>query len=218
MRAALYARVSTKDQNAETQLLDLRKYAASRGLEVIAELSDVGVSGSKSSRPGLDALMGLARARKLDLVVVAAFDRFGRSLSHLVRSLEEFQALGVGFVSLRDSVDLSTPAGKLMFSIIAAIGEFERSLIIERVNAGMRRARTQGTTSGKPIGRPFKVWDRDLARKMRAGGFSVRQIAAQLGVPSATVQRATKDLASQKPLVHRGATVQPPQLRATPLQ
>ncbi len=198
MRAALYARVSTKgqhngrEQTTENQLLDLRKYAESRGLEVIAELEDVGVSGSKTSRPGLDELLRLARARKVDCVVVAALDRFGRSLSHLTRSLEELQALGVGFVSLRESLDLTTPTGRLMFALVGAMAEFERSLIIERVNAGMRRAKTQGTRSGKPIGHPRVLFDRGKARELHAAGQSVRQIAAALGVSSATVHRTVR--------------------------
>ncbi len=150
MRVALYARVSTTDQEPETQLRDLRRYAEARGCSVVGEYVDLAVSGAKVRRPGSDEVLHLARTRRIDGLLVAAFDRWGRSLSHLVRSLEEFQALGVAFISLRESMDLTTPSGRLMFGIIAAMAEFERELIRERVKAGMRRAKAQGIHCGRP--------------------------------------------------------------------
>ncbi len=133
-RVALYARVSTKNsQDPETQLLALREYAQARGLEVFADYVDVGISGSKDSRPALNRLMADARKQRFDTVLVARFDRFARSTRHLVLALEEFNALGVDFISLSESVDTSTPMGKMVYTVIAAVAELERSLIRERV-------------------------------------------------------------------------------------
>src|SRR5262245_20139375 len=120
MKAALYARVSTKNngQNPETQLLPLREYAAKRGFEVVQESVDLGVSGSKDRRPELDRLMKAARSMEFDAVLVARFDRFARSTRHLVVTLEEFNALGIDFISLNESVDTSTPMGKMIFTVL----------------------------------------------------------------------------------------------------
>ena len=137
-RIALYARVSTKGngQNPETQFIALREYAHSRGLQVTGEYVDVGISGAKDRRPELDRLMKDARRRKFDAVLVARFDRFARSTRHLVLALEEFNTMGVDFVSLSESVDTSTPMGKMVFTVISAVAELERSLIRERVHHG----------------------------------------------------------------------------------
>ena len=144
-KIALYARVSTKNngQNPETQLLPLREYARARGLEVFKEYVDVGISGSKEKRPALNQLMADARKRKIDAVLVARFDRFARSTRHLIQALEEFDALGVDFISLNESVDTSTPMGKMVYTVIAAVAELERSLIRERVVMGIERAKAQ---------------------------------------------------------------------------
>ena len=197
MKVALYARVSTKglqgngrEQNVDTQLLDLREFVQGARLGGrLAECSDVGWSGAKERRPGLDEAMDLARAREIDGLVVAAFDRFGRSLPHLVRSMEELQALGVAFVSVREQIDLSTPTGQLMFALIAAMSQFERAIIIERIKAGMARVKAQGSKSGKSIGRPLALFDRDQVRRLHAEGLSLRQIARQLGVDASAVRR-----------------------------
>jgi DNA invertase Pin-like site-specific DNA recombinase len=143
MRVALYARVSTKNngQNPESQLVALRDYAAHRDFTIIEEYVDLGVSGGKDRRPALDRLMKDARARIIDAVLVSRFDRFARSTKHLVTTLEEFQALGVEFVSLGESVDTSTPMGKMIFTVLGAVAELERSLIKERVAMGLERAR-----------------------------------------------------------------------------
>ena len=149
--AALYGRVSTTDQTAENQLGELRGYAQARGWSA-AEYVDDGVSGAKERRPALDRLLRDARRRRFDVLVCWRLDRLGRNLKHLVTLLDELQALGVGFVSLGEGIDLSTPAGKLQLHILAALAEFERGRIQERVKAGLARARRQGTRLGRPVG------------------------------------------------------------------
>ena len=188
MRVALYARVSTKNngQNPETQLVALREYASNRGFDIAEEYVDLGVSGSKDRRPALDRLMKDARARKIDAVLVTRFDRFARSTRHLVTALEEFQALGVDFLSLGESVDTSTPMGKMIFTVLGAVAELERSLIKERVVMGLDRARKEG----KPHGRPKRIFDREKARQLRADGQSLREIGKILGVSKSTLASA----------------------------
>ncbi len=186
MKVALYARVSTKNsQDPETQLLALREYAKARRLEVFSEYVDVGISGGKDSRPALNELMADARKRRFDVVLVARFDRFARSTRHLVLALEEFNALGVDFISLAESIDTSTPMGKMIYTIIAAVAELERSLIRERVVMGLQRAKAQG----KQLGRPkVKTSEHQLLRLCEAG-LSSRQIARLLGLSPSTVLR-----------------------------
>ncbi len=154
-RVALYARVSTQHngQDPETQLMALRDYAKARKLEVFSEYTDVGISGSKDSRPALNRLMADARKRRFDTVLVARFDRFARSTRHLVLALEEFNALGVDFISLSESVDTSTPMGKMVYTVTAAVAELERSLIRERVVMGLQRAKAQGKAIGQATNR-----------------------------------------------------------------
>ena len=144
-RIALYARVSTSNgqQDPEMQLRELREYAEHRGLTIVGDYIDR-MTGSKDSRPSLNRLMADAGQRKFDAVLVWKLDRFGRSLRHLVNALAELEAMGLTFISLRDNLDLSTPSGRLMFQIIGAMAEFERSLIQERVRAGLRNARSKG--------------------------------------------------------------------------
>jgi DNA invertase Pin-like site-specific DNA recombinase len=186
-RAALYMRVSTKGhgQTTDIQALALREYAERRGFEVVGEYRDEGISGSKDSRPALDRLMKDARARKFDVVIVARFDRFARSVSHLLRALEEFSHLGIDFVSLSESIDTSTPMGKMIFTVLGAVAELERNLIKERVHMGIGRARKEG----KRLGRPKRIFDREKAREM-SQSMSVREIARQLGVSRGVVERA----------------------------
>src|SRR5262252_8788450 len=151
MKAGLYARVSTnRGQDPELQLRELLEYAAKRGWEIAGEFVDKGVSGAKDRRPELDRLMLLARTRKLDVVVVWKLDRFGRSLRHLVNALGELESVRVSFVSLHDNIDLTTPSGRLMFGVIAAMAEFERELIRERVKAGLANAARKGHYAGRP--------------------------------------------------------------------
>ena len=186
-RIALYARVSTSvgHQDPEMQLRELREYAEHRAWEVVETYTDTGVSGSKDSRPALNRLMADACRRRFDGVLVWKLDRFGRSLRHLVNSLAELEALGVAFVSLRDNLDLSTPSGRLMFQIIGAMAEFERSLIQERVKAGLRNARAKG----KRLGRPRAKLAETQVAALRASGASWRVIAKELGVGVGTVHR-----------------------------
>src|SRR5258707_6769437 len=146
MRTALYARVSTSDkgQDPEMQLRELREHCQRRGWEIVGEFVDVGVSGSKDSRPQLNRLLAAAHRRQCDAVLVWKLDRFGRSLKHLVNALAEFESLGVAFISLKESLDLTTPAGRLMFGIISAMAEFERDLIRVRVRVGIVNFRAKG--------------------------------------------------------------------------
>src|SRR6516165_9705220 len=149
MRVAIYARVSTLDQEPENQLAELRRYVEARGWTAV-EYVDHGVSGSKESRPALDALVRDAKRRRFDVLVCWRLDRLGRNLKHLITLLEELQSLGVAFVSLAEGIDATTPAGKLQMHILGAIAEFERARIAERVRAGLQRARSQGKRLGRP--------------------------------------------------------------------
>jgi len=184
-RAALYARVSTKDQRAELQVEELRRLAEQRGWRLVQEYVDHGVSGSKDQRPQLDALMADARGGKLDVIAVWRFDRFARSTRHLVTALEEFRALNVDFVSAREAIDTSTPMGRMVFTMIAAVAEMERELIRERVQAGVDRARAQGKT----LGRPRRELDLRAAKILLDQGHSQRAVADMLGVPRGTLRR-----------------------------
>lgn len=183
-RVALYARVSTHNgQDPEMQLRELREFCRNRGWFIASEYVDAGVSGSKDSRPELNRLMADAKHRRIDAVLVWKLDRFGRSLKHLVNALAEFEALGVAFVSLRDNLDLTTPAGRLMFQVVGAMAEFERSLIQERVRAGLRNARAKG----KKLGRPTVTIDPAELTRLRGEGRSMANIADCLGVSVGTV-------------------------------
>src|SRR5713101_172026 len=185
-RVALYARVSTSNgqQDPEMQLRELRDYADHRGWQIADIYTDAGVSGSKDSRPALNRLMSDAQTRRIDAVLVWKLDRFGRSLRHLVNALAELEALGVAFVSLRDNLDLATPSGRLMFQIIGAMAEFERSLIQERVKAGLRNAILKGMT----LGRPRRIVNGDQMARLREQGASLREIARVVGASAGTVR------------------------------
>ena len=190
-RAALYARVSTTNrQDPAMQTRELKEYCRRRGWKLIGEYVDRGVSGSRESRPALNRLMGAAKRREFDAVLVWKLDRFGRSLRHLVNALAELEALGVTFVSLGDNLDLSTPAGRLMFQIIGAMAEFERSLIAERVRAGLRNARAKG----KRLGRPRVAVDHAKVAALRQDGASWEAIGARLGVSPSSAWRAVRRL------------------------
>jgi DNA invertase Pin-like site-specific DNA recombinase len=191
-RVALYSRVSTKNngQDPETQLIALREYAGNRGFAISGEYVDIGISGSKERRPELDRLMTAARLRKIDVVLVARFDRFARSVRHLVNAMEEFSSLGVDFISLNEAIDTSSPMGRMVFTIIGAVAELERSLIRERVVMGLDRVRKQG----RPLGRPRVDVDAVQVRALRRLGHSWNEIAAELQVGRGTVQRAAAKL------------------------
>ena len=190
VRAALYARVSTSGhgQDVGLQLDELRQVAAQRGWEV-TEHVDEGISGSVDSRPALDRLMAEARAGRLDIVAVWRFDRFARDTRHLLTALDEFRALGVDFVSLREQVDTSTPMGKAMFTIIAAVSELEKDILRERVVAGVRRAQA----AGKHCGRPKVGLDLRPALAMLREGHGLKQTAKALGVSRSTLRRRLRE-------------------------
>ena len=181
-RAAIYARVSTLDQEPENQLAELRRYVAARGWTAV-EFVDRGVSGSRDRRPALDAVLTGIKRRQFDVLVCWRLDRLGRSLKHLVTLLDELQALGVAFVSLQEGIDATTPAGKLQMHILAAIAEFERARIAERVMAGLARAKKQG----KKLGRPERIISEAVLAPVR--GLSIREAAKRLGVSRSTAHR-----------------------------
>jgi DNA invertase Pin-like site-specific DNA recombinase len=188
--AAIYARVSTLNggQDPTMQTRELKEYCQRRGWEVFDCYVDNGFSGKKDSRPQLNRMMQDTHQRRFDVVVVWRFDRFARSVSHLLRALETFNSLGVQFVSLSEQVDTSTPTGKMVFTVLGAVAELERNLIVERVRAGLRHARAKG----KQLGRPRKSIDAAQVLSLRAGGASWRTIARTMRVSVGTVFGAAK--------------------------
>jgi len=184
MRIGIYARVSTKDQSCDLQLRDLRTYCAARGFDLVREYVDAGQSGAKDSRPELNIMMGDARKRQFDAIVVWRFDRFARSTKHLLGALEEFRSLGIQFISYQENMDTSSPLGQALFTIVSAVAQLERDLIRERVSAGIRNARA----NGKKLGRPKSAVDRERILQMREEGQSLRQIATKLDIGYGTVR------------------------------
>lgn len=186
MKIAIYARVSTlHNQETGMQTADLEEFCRLREFQLIDSYIDEGVSGSKDSRPELNRLMADARKRWFDAVLVWKLDRFGRSLKHLVNALAEFQALGISFISYKESLDMTTPAGRLMFGVIAAMAEFERDLIKERTKAGVAFARSKG----KRIGRPRLAVQPTEINRLRDAGHSLRSIGRSLGISEGSVRR-----------------------------
>jgi len=186
-RAAIYVRTSTPDQNPGMQLAELRLFAERRGWQIASEYLDLGVSGAKEKRPELNRLMADAARRTIDVIAVWRFDRFARSLKHLVSALADFNALGVDFVSLTEGMDTSTPSGKVLFAVVGAMAEFEHDLISERVKAGLRHAVAKGTK----LGRPRNCVDGEKAATLHASGKSWRKIARQMGCSARTARRAS---------------------------
>jgi DNA invertase Pin-like site-specific DNA recombinase len=187
-RAVIYMRVSSVDQHPETQLLDLRQMAAQRGYQIVQEYTDR-ISGVKARRPGLDQMMADARRGRFDVVLVWASDRIARSVRHFLDVLDELNRLNVEFVSFREQIDTGGPLGRAIVVIIGAIAELERNLIIERVRAGMRRARLEG----RHIGRMPLTLDRKAICSDRSQGQSLRQIARSHRISTATVRRVLAD-------------------------
>jgi len=183
---AIYARVSTQDQSTESQLLDLRQYATSRGWSVFKEYTDNGVSGSTDNRPALNELMDDAKKRRFGAVLVWRFDRMARNTKHLILALEEFRNLGIDFVSYQENIDTSSPLGSAIFTIISAVAQLERDIIAERVKAGLRRARANGRRLGRPQGTSLDI---EAASRLRREGMGLRQIAEKLGSSKTTVGR-----------------------------
>ena len=186
-RAALYTRVSTADQHPESQLYDLRTLAQQRGFEIVAEFSDR-ISGAKARRPGLDELLYNARRHRFDVLIVWAFARMARSVRHFLEVLDELNHLGIEFVSFRENIDTGGPLGRAMIVIVGAIAELEKSLIIERVRSGMRRARLEG----RRLGRPPLLVDRSALLRERANGRSLSQLASTFRISRASVSRLLK--------------------------
>jgi DNA invertase Pin-like site-specific DNA recombinase len=191
MKAAIYARVSTADQDCGMQLRELREYALRRGWEVAGEYVDTGWSGAKASRPRLDRLMQDASRRSFDAVLVYKLDRFGRSVRNCLDGIEALRAHGLRFLAVSQNIDTdeSNPTSRLMLHILAAVAEFERELIRERVSAGMRNAKSKGTRSGKAIGRPRRVFDREEVLRLRQDGLSIETIARETRLGVGTVAR-----------------------------
>lgn len=192
-KIAIYIRVSTSHQKTDLQENDLLNYSSQRNFQIYKIYSDKGVSGSKEKRPALDQLMNDARKRKFDLVLVWAFDRAARSSIHLLKMLDEFQNLGIDFISYRENIDSTSPMGKAMFTIISAMAELEKSLITSRIKSGLRTAKLKG----KILGRPKKRDDRMIIA-LRKQGLSFRAIAKKLGISLGSVQQALKSSSDKK--------------------
>jgi DNA invertase Pin-like site-specific DNA recombinase len=188
-KAAIYARVSTADQHLETQLYDMRKLAAQRGFEVVKEHCDRGFSGSKARRPGLDSLLADARRGEFSVVLVAAFDRIARSTKNFLEIVDELNELGIEFVSAREAIDTSGPMGRMFITLVGSIAELERSLITERIRAGMRRARLEGQRLGRA---PLNI-DHDALVRDRLAGMSLTSAAKKYGVSRASVVRFVRE-------------------------
>ena len=195
MRVSLYARVSTADkgQDPQMQLRELRDFCERRGWKIAGEYVDLGISGTKEKRPELDRLMADAHRRQFDAVVVWKFDRFARSVSHLLRALETFRSLGIEFVSYSEAIDTTTPVGKMTFTVLGAVAELERSLIVERVNAGLRNARAKGKRLGRP--RSVTTTAAEITR-LQAQGLSQRAIGRELGISEGSVRRLVAQTAA----------------------
>ncbi len=189
-RAALYVRVSTVDQHPETQLHELRQFASQRGLQIVREYSDHGVSGTRARRPGLDQMLDDARRHRFDVVVVWSCDRLARSTKHLLQVLDELNGMGIQFLSQREAIDTEGPLGRAIIVIVSAIAELERCLIVERVRAGMRRARAEG----RQIGRARLDVNREQVVHDRRSGMSLTRVATKHGISRASVCRLMKEL------------------------
>lgn len=192
MKIAIYARVSTDGQSVNAQLSELRDVAERRGWQIVQEYSDKGISGAKGrdQRPALDAMLKAATRGEFDAVAAWSVDRLGRSLQHLVAGLGDLQAAGVGLYLHKQGLDTSTPSGRAMFGMLGVFAEFEREMISERVRAGIKNAKSKGTKTGKPFGRP-RV-SRDVERKvseLRKKDWGINRIAKELGIGSGTVRR-----------------------------
>jgi DNA invertase Pin-like site-specific DNA recombinase len=194
-RVAIYARVSTTNhgQDVTLQTRELKQFAEARGWKIVDEYVDDGISGAKDSRPELNRLMADAHRRRFEVVCVFKFDRFCRSVSHLLRALENFNALGIAFVSLSEQLDTTTPSGKMVFTVLGAVAELERSLIAERVRAGMRHARAKGHRIGRPPRTALSLEDRNTIGEAywRKKG-SLRELAERYSTSIGMVQRCAR--------------------------
>jgi DNA invertase Pin-like site-specific DNA recombinase len=191
MQVAAYARVSTNNhhQDPEVQLRDIRDYCARKGWNLAENYVDKGISGTKLSRPELNRLMADAEARKFGAVIVWKFDRFARSSAHLINSLQRFKSLGVDFVSVQDNIDTSTPMGECVFTILAAFGQLERTVTVERIKAGLRNAKAKGRLPGKKR----QILDLQGIRDRMAAGESMRKVAKSLRISPALLSKRLKE-------------------------
>jgi DNA invertase Pin-like site-specific DNA recombinase len=196
-RAAVYVRVSTVDQHPETQLHDLRQFAVQRGFQIVQEYTDHGFSGTKARRPALDQLMEDARRHKFDVLLVWSIDRLARSTKHLLQTLDELNGRGIQFLSQREAIDTEGPLGRAIIVIVSAMAELERCIMIERVRAGMRRAKIEGRRIGRA---PLQV-NRAALLRDRERGLSLNQLAKAHGISKASVCRV---LRQEKEGVSRG--------------
>ena len=192
-RVALYARVSTADQHVENQFLDLRKLATQRGFEVVREYCDQGISGSKARRPGLDSMMADARRGEFSVLMVAAFDRIARSTKNFLEIVDELHELGIEFISAREAIDTSGPMGRMFITLIGSIAELEKSILVERIRAGMRRARMEGQRLGRA---PLDI-NHDALVRDRLAGMSLTNVAKKYGVSRASVVRFVREAGRQ---------------------
>lgn len=188
-KAALYFRISTshKEQKTDSQVHAVEEYCRSKGYTIFKRYEDIGISGTTSSRPQLDALMDDARQNKFDVVVVYRFDRFARSTSFLLKALEEFRSLEIGFCSVSEAIDTNTPMGMAMFTIIGALSALERATIVERIKSGLRAAKGKG----KILGRKKRRND-DQIISLRKQGLSIRAIGKSLQIATSSIQQALK--------------------------
>src|ERR1017187_5002607 len=208
-KCAIYARVSTPEQCIDNQLYDLRQFAIQRGYEVVSEFTDVGVSGSKARRPGLDAMLRDARKRKFTVLIVAAFDRVARSTRHFLSVVDELDSLGIEFVSRRENISTDGPVCRLFLTVISCIAELESDLIKERIRAGMRRRKMDGLPCGR---QPLDV-DHDAIVADRLAGMSLTETAKRHGISRASVVRFVRE-ARQGGLDQHQATPQPQECAA----
>jgi DNA invertase Pin-like site-specific DNA recombinase len=189
-RVGIYARCSTQEQSTESQVTALKEFATARGWTVEKIYSDNGVSGAKAKRPGLDAMWADCRKRKIDICLVFALDRLARSLKQLIEALDEFGRLGIDFVCVKQDIDSTSAASRLLFHIVGAVAEFERDLIRGRTVAGMEAARRRGKHIGRPPLRKFSEHEKSEIRAARQNERnSVRQLAVRFGTTQWMVQR-----------------------------
>jgi DNA invertase Pin-like site-specific DNA recombinase len=193
-KCAIYARVSTTEQHIDSQLYDLRTFAEQRGYEVVFEYTDVGVSGTKTRRPGLDAMLKDARKQRFSVVLVAAFDRMARSTKHFLQVIDEFDSLGIEFISRRENIDTSGPMGRFFIVLVGALAEAERSMLVERIRAGMRRRKLEGYRLGR---QPLDVDHENLVGD-RLSGMSLTKVAKKYSVSRASVVRFVRQFQRQE--------------------
>jgi len=186
---AIYARVSTDKQKVDMQLSELRQYVKRSGWEIFKELIDEGYTGKNTNRPAFKKMIGLAKQKKFDVLLVWKLDRLSRSLKDLINTLDELGSLGIDFVSYDNKIDTSTPSGKLIFQIIGAVAEFERDIISERVRAGLRNAKRNGKQLGRPKVSPMII---AKAKRLKTEGLSNRKIGEKLGISEGAVRKGLK--------------------------